>query len=113
MATAARTAPTRCNDRSPIHVPAVAVDVDGPPMIFLPRYNDADDDDDAVVDGDSDAALLPPPHIQLANPTRTRLAGKASSLLDGAGVDSVSATLRTTPTVVVVDDNDGTPEPNC
>lgn len=111
MATAARTAPTHCNDRSPIHVPAAAVD--GPPMIFLPRYNDADDDD-AVVDGDSDAALLPPPHIQLANPTRTRLAGRASSLLDGAGVDSVSATLRTTPTVVVVvDDNDGIPEPNC
>lgn len=110
MATAVRTAPTRCNDHSPIHVP---VAVDGPPMIFLPRYNDADADDDAVVDGDIDAALLLAPHIPLANPTRTRLAERASSLLDGAGVDSVSATLRTTPTVAVVDDNDGIPEPNC
>lgn len=111
MATAVRTAPTRCNDRSPIHVPAAAVAVDGPLMIFLPRYND--DDADAVVDGDSDAALLLAPHTQLANPIRTRLAGRASLLLDGAGVDSVSATLRTTPTVVVVDDNDDIPEPNC
>lgn len=110
MATAVRTAPTRCNDRSPIHAPAAAAD--GPPMIFLPRYNDADADADDVVDGDSDAALLLAPHIQLANPIRTRLAGRASSLLDGAGVDSVSATLRTTPTVVV-DDTDGIHEPNC
>lgn len=79
MATTVRTAPTRCNDRSPIHVPAAAaVAVDGPLMIFLPRYNDADAADDAVVDGDSDAALLLAPHIQLANPIRTRLTGRAS-----------------------------------
>lgn len=76
MATTVRTAPTRCNDRSPIHVPAAVAD--GPLMIFLPRYNDADADDDAVVDGDSDAALLLAPHIQLANPIRTRLTGRAS-----------------------------------